>query len=254
VIICHEHKLVYILLPHTAGTAVAAELCDQYSGELVLKKHSTYHEFLKIANPEEKSYRVFSAIRNTLDEAVSIFFKYKTDHNQQFSRAKTEGSVSVTRRDLDRYDFIRETNANFASYLDRYYRLPYDNWSRLAHRKLDFVLRFENLQEDFSKMLEIAGVEQVRALPQKNATKMRDERCLEQFTDDTIAKARRVFGPFMEEWGYELPAGWDGASWWGKIHFAALGPPRWAYWRFLRSNCGWRGRQVRRWLGIRSRG
>jgi hypothetical protein len=47
VIICHEHKLVYILLPHTAGTAVAAELCDQYSGELVLKKHSAYHEFLE---------------------------------------------------------------------------------------------------------------------------------------------------------------------------------------------------------------
>lgn len=253
-IVCHEDRLLYVLLPHTAGTAIAAELCEQYGGEPILKKHSAYHEFLAITNAEERTYRVFSAIRNPLDEAVSIYFKYKTDHNEQFSRAHSEGSISVTRRDLERYDFIHETNATFADYLQRFYRFPYDNWSRLAHRRFDLVLRFENLQEDFSKMLEIAGVEQVRALPYKNVTGMRDDRYLEQFTDDTIAKARRIFGPFMDNWGYALPAAWGAASWWGRIQFAALGPPRWAYWRFLRSNSGWRGRQVRKWLGIRHSG
>jgi hypothetical protein len=243
---------VYVLLPHTAGTAVAAELCEHYGGERILSKHSAYHEFLEMATASERSYRVFSAVRNPLDEAVSIYFKYKTDHDGQFSTAQAQGSISVTRRDLERYDFIRNTEASFSSFLRRFYRLPYDNWSRLAHRRFDLVLRFENLQEGFSKMLEIVGAEQVRELPQKNVTGERDERYLEHFTPDTIEHARRVFGPFMEKWGYEFPATWGGPSLLGRIQFAALGPPRYAYWRFIRLNRGPLGRLLRRGLGLRS--
>jgi hypothetical protein len=219
-----------------------------YEGELILKKHSMYHEFLRIASAEERSYHAFAAIRNPMDEAVSVYFKYKTDHDGQFSKALVDGGVSVSRRDLDRFKFIKQTNATFAEYFERF---PYDNWSRLAHRNFDLVSRFENLQADFSKMLEIAGVKQLRDLPQKNDTGMRDKRYLEQFTDATIPRARRVFGPFMDRWGYELPSEWAGPSLLGKIQFSALAPARWAYWGYLRGSSGWLGQLLRRWLGFR---
>ena len=64
-----------VQLPHTGGSAVAAEICENYDAERILRKHSRYHEFLRIASPEQAAYKVFAAIRNPMDEAVSIYFK-----------------------------------------------------------------------------------------------------------------------------------------------------------------------------------
>jgi len=56
-----------------------------YEGQPILYKHATYPEFLRVATDDEKTYFAFSTIRNPLDQAVSRFFKLKTDHKGQFS-------------------------------------------------------------------------------------------------------------------------------------------------------------------------
>lgn len=43
VIISHEHKYVFAELPHTGSTAVSRELRENYAGEKILGKHSTYY-------------------------------------------------------------------------------------------------------------------------------------------------------------------------------------------------------------------
>ena len=84
-IISRKHNYVFVEMPRTGCTAVGKELLSQYGGERILRKHSTYPDFLRIATDDEKRYFVFSGVRNPLDDAVSHYFKLKTDHHSRFS-------------------------------------------------------------------------------------------------------------------------------------------------------------------------
>ena len=258
-IISHRHRYVFVELPRTGSTAVSDELRAHYDGVRILAKHSTYHDFLRIATEDEKRYFTFSCIRDPLDDAVSRYLKLVTDHHQRFSHpVKAKYSVGIKRAELiaqgdpsslpkprrrsvvdlmenRRYRFVRRTHADFPAFFRRYYHLPYDNWARLDHGNFDFLVRFENLQEDFATVLGILGVEQDRPLPVINRTTGKAD-FASYYTPDTIERAKRVFGPYMERWGYAPPAEWGKPSF-PRVHRAvydALGVPRTIYWRHLR--------------------
>jgi hypothetical protein len=263
VIVSHLHRYLFVELPRTGSTAINRELCDHYDGISILEKHSTYHDFLRTASDDEKRYFVFSCIRNPLDEAVSRYFKLKTDHKQRYSHPiKTKYAVGIRRAELAlhgdqasirkarqrrrsfvdrlenrRFRFVAATGADFPTFLLRYYRLPYDNWSRLAHRRFDFLIRFENLEEDFATALRMIGIEPKRPLPVVNRTSEKRQDFWRYYsTPEAIERAKRIFGPFMERWGYAMPSEWGSTHvpWWDKLTFEALAIPRVAYWRWLR--------------------
>jgi hypothetical protein len=209
-VISHKYKFLYVELPHTASTAISAELCELYGGEKILRKHARYHEFLKIATDEEKKYFVFSGIRNPLDEIVSIYLKFKSNHKNRFttpSEWKRNGG-GIPDSMLSKYNFVCN-NPDFEDYFRKYYKFPYDNWSCLAHKKFGFVIKFENLQEDFAKVLQLLKIEQIRELPHINKTKLKEESYEVLFNNEKIRSyAQKICGGFMEEWGYDLPNSW----------------------------------------------
>lgn len=214
-IVSHKHKYVFIEFPNAASSAIHRELRDYCDGEPImhptLGRHGYYHEFLKDASFEEKSYFAFSAIRNPLDVVVSLYFKFKTNHNGIFTdptKWKRNGGF-VTDYDLGRFEFVTHTSVDFPTYFAKYYTFPpYDNWSSLSHREFDYVIRFENLQEDFAKVLGLLGIEPVRPLPMVNRTGAREEDFWSYYTPEIRAQATSAFGPYMKEWGYDFPAGW----------------------------------------------
>jgi hypothetical protein len=167
-IISHRHKYVFVELPHTGSTAISAELPEVYEGSKILRKHARYSEFLRTASPAERKYFAFSCIRNPLDVAASVYFRDKTDHRGRYS----EPRGVVTKRDIALFRFVERTGADFSAYFRHAYRrpIPYDNFSNEAHRRLDFVMRFENLQEDFARALRQIGIEPQRPLPVVNMT------------------------------------------------------------------------------------
>ncbi len=237
-IISHKHKYLFVELPRTGSTAISRELRLNYDGEPILVKHATYEDFLKSATPEEKRYFVFSGIRNPLDDAVSLYFKYVTDHKHKFTDPerlqRTRGLVTFI--SLRRFRFVREAQPDFTTYLKRYYRTPYNNWSSLSHKQFDFIIRFEHLQEDFGLVLRLLGLEPKRPLPKVNSTEKKEQNYLSYYTPEAIAHAKRVFGPFMKQWGYDWPPEWGDAetSRWNELEFAFVNVFRTAYWRFLR--------------------
>jgi len=237
-IISHKHKYLFVELPRTGSSAIRRELCEHYDGVPILHKHATYYEFLKIANAEEKRYFVFAGIRNPLDDAVSLYFKRKNDHHGQWTK---RAKPIRDRRLFDHvgmieFNFIKNTDADFPTYFKRFYKIPYNNWSELSHRKFDFIIRFEHLQEDFAKMLKLIGIEQKRPLPVRNKTAGRDRNFLSYYTPEIIPRAKRVFGPYMKQWGYEFPPEWGETSvpWWNQAEFEAFNLVRHCYWRYLR--------------------
>jgi hypothetical protein len=238
VIISRKYRYVFVQLPHTASTAIGNELCEWYGGLSILGKHSNYYEFLRGASADERTYFTFSSIRNPLDEAVTQYFWMKTNHRQVFSDPKwlRENGGWVTERDLQFYRWVQAERPDFALFLHRFYVLPYDNWSCLSHHRFDFVIRFESLVQDFARLLARLGIQQQRHLPVVNPTLERSPDFLTYYTPPAIPHAVRVFGPFMSEWGYELPAAWGAQRplWRHRLYFKSLRAVRRIYWGWIR--------------------
>lgn len=238
-IISHRYKYLFVELPLTGSTAISAELRANYEGTSILQKHSTYHDFLRIASPEEASFFTFSCIRNPLDSAVSRYYKLKTNHRERFTNPpKQNGRRPMWERVESRlFKFVHETQADFSTFFMKFYVLPYNNWSELAHKDFDSVIRFENLQDDFAKALKQIGIEPKRPLPAVNTTAGRDEYYVAHFSPEAIERAKRVFGPFMQRWSYKFPAEWGDSTvpWRHQMEFEIVNLFRIFYWKHLRS-------------------
>ena len=70
---------------------------------------------------------------------------------------------------------------------------------------------------------------------------------LQYYTPETVDRAKRVFGPFMDRWGYPSPPEWGDTPASARLQFVLFAGPRYAFWRFVRKNTG-----LSRWLRRRS--
>lgn len=226
-VISHEYRYLFIELPHTASTAISRELCELYDGKTILHKHAHYHEFLKIATVEEKSYFVFAGIRNPLDVITTLYFKRKTNH-QEFYTTPQHWQVNgghVSNQALKEFRFISENNANFRDYLFKFYRIPYDSWGSPRPKNFDFVIRYENLQADFAHLLSLLNIEQIRPLPVVNKTNQKKNNFWDYYSPDMYEHIWSIFGPYMKVWSYKTPSSWGNfqTSSYDSIFFNLLG-------------------------------
>ncbi|HET6380050.1 MAG TPA: sulfotransferase family 2 domain-containing protein [candidate division Zixibacteria bacterium] len=237
-IISHTHRYVFVELPRTGSTAIRQELRELYDGHPILHKHATYDEFLRQASPEERTYFSFAAVRNPLDDAVSRYFKLRTDHKGKYSGAGKKKKPRLLQRIQDErmYRFLERTDADFPTFFRRFYVLPYDTWASITHHRLDFVMRFENLAADFEEALRRSGLEPKRPLPVVNSTASRRRNFETYYTPDLYGRARRVFGPYMERWGYTFPEEWgvESPSTLHRLQYRAFNALARVYWRYLR--------------------
>lgn len=233
-VISHKYKYLFVESPITGSTAISAELREKYDGREILRKHSRYYEFIQVAGDEAKKYFVFSTIRNPLDAQVSAYFKYKTNHQNRFTiptEWKRYGG-SLSEKDLRIYHYLLKHNLDFIGYFKKYIKLPYDTWSRLAHKNFDFIIKYENIQEDFNEVLKRIGIQQERPLPVKNKT-AKDKNYLELFEPSIRQRAVNIFGPFMKEWGFEFPKEWGHIkiSPFAQLEYEVIGLMKHVYWR-----------------------
>lgn len=238
-IISHKHRYVFVELPRTGSTAIRHELREMYDGTPILHKHATYSEFRRQASQDERTYFVFSGIRNPLDDAVSRYFKLKTDHKQRFS----DPSLRQRRRRplnnaLDRrmFNYLQRTGATFSSFFLHFYHLPYDTWASLSHDTFNHLIRFERIGEDFDAALRKIGITPARPLPAVNRTGQRSRDFSEYYTPKAIKRARRVMGPYMARWGYTFPTAWDvePPTALHRMEYRAFSAVAELYWRVIR--------------------
>ncbi|MBS1746347.1 MAG: hypothetical protein JST21_09290 [Bacteroidetes bacterium] len=245
-VISKRYKFIFIELPQTATTAIAKELCQNFESESFLGKHSTYYEYCKAATEEEKKYTTVGSIRNPLDQAVSMFFKYKDDkgYHEAFSKGsikrKEYGSLLrkflSTRRNKERWLYINQNNPTFELYFLKYYNLPYSNWSILHHKQFNYIIRFEHLNDDYKRIFRELGVPIERDLPRTNVTAQKKKDFWSYIESDKAKKkAKFVFGPFMRYWGYEFPESWQKIKepWYSNALYYFLNFFRKIYWMYL---------------------
>ncbi|MFT7588163.1 MAG: hypothetical protein ACI959_000370 [Limisphaerales bacterium] len=239
-IISDKNKYVFVQLPKTASTAIEEELLNHYDGKAIMLKHDLYYKFLKQANAEQKKYFVFASVRNPMDIAASHYYNLLQE-NRLSKRTPKKHSLARrlwgTYRTKKRFDFIRDGEGDFKSYFLQFYSYPYANWSVVDHDKLDFVIRYEHMQDDFSTLLGKLGLEQAQPIPSANKTKNKKGHFLDLYSDPEVRqRAVNVFSPYFRQFGYEFPKEWGDIrekGFKGSL-YPLMNVFRTFYWKYLR--------------------
>lgn len=215
-IICRDRRLLFILAPHTASSAVGSLLRERLGGEwlpsaeirdgngriLVRRKHSTVAELMDngLMSAEERSRVVaFTAVRNPFDVLVSLYLKHAVKDQALLDRP---GSwVHRRKGKLASLEFAREHS--FEEWIERQVSRPPGRPLAEHQDGVDVVLRYERLQEDLDAFLTKHGITERSEIPQRNVTEARGTRHYREFygprTRDLVARAYR--GP-LERFGY----------------------------------------------------
>ena len=238
-VISHKYKFLFVGLPFSASSAISKELYLQYEGKPFLRKHSLHHEFIKVASKKEQDYFVFAVLRNPMEIAVSMYEKMKANEKGNFTNIKlfAENGGHITRKQREAYSFIHINHASFQQYFDKFFTKPYDNLASLTVSKCDYVIRYENIADDYLCAMKKAGVKNPRPLPVANKTAGKKDDLLEYYTDEIKEKAIFVFAPFLEKHNYSFPQSWreTSSSFKSRMQFRVLAVLRKLYYKFFKS-------------------
>lgn len=204
-ILCHKHRFLFIHIYKNAGTSIKRALrpfsiptWQKYANSVIkrigFKKfgscrfegHITSAELIeKIGRDEFDSHFSFAIVRNPWDWEVS-HYKY-----------------ILQKRKHPSHRLVRSMKS-FSEYLhwrcDNRYRLQNDFLSVDGQRVVNFVGRFENLQEDFRTICERIGIQ--ARLVKKNSTRPKP---YQDFYDSRTAElVRQTYRRDIETFGYEF--------------------------------------------------
>ena len=226
-VISDANRYVFVEVPQTASSALAAELVDHYAGRRIFRKHTDYMEFYRTATAAERNYRVLATVRNPLDIVVSKFIKARDDHRNSYGTGNGRGFPwgHRFRPEAREFAFISKHGADFEKYTRKFYPRVYNGRACLLPEHAT-VLRYERLALEFPAWLGSLGLDLVRPLPHRHATEGRGREFTDWYQGDLRVHAVRVFAPYMERWGYEFPEDWPklppsrGRKTWFKIDTA----------------------------------
>jgi len=210
-IISHEHRYLFVEVPHTGSHSIASELIKFYGGERILRKHANLTQFMAQATPDERAYFIFGTVRNPLDAALTDYSKLQSNHREQFTNPAMlmANGGHVTEQHLREFDFVHNHGRSFPEFLRAFRRKVYHNWFLVGAQRFDYVLRFEQLAADYATVINLLGLELVRNLPHVNPTKKKARDFQAEYPPEIRPFVARYYGPFMRRWGYEFPESWD---------------------------------------------
>lgn len=206
-IIGRRYGYLFVEVPNTGSTAIAAELTRFYGGERLLHKHATYAEFLRTPEGRAHSYFVFSTIRNPLDATLTQYFKMRSNHRGRFTAQRLRSTPSVTPRHIALFEYV-QAGGDFAGFFRRFQTGVYNNNYLLLAERMGTVMRYERLQDDFALVLRRLGITQVRPIPERNPTAGKTGSYWDYYTEEVRDRAIASYWPYMKRWGYAFPSGW----------------------------------------------
>jgi len=168
-LISEKFNFLFILNPRTASTAIADLLQNQFDAIFIPKKniinskgiievqskHSTINELLKsnlLAIDYVNNIFKFVTVRNTFDSIVSLWAKKKYDYVPLLNNPNS----FVNRLNGYRDDMIFIRDHTFSEWIqERFSNKKNINTQLKFTEYVDKIIRYENLNEDFSEVLNI---------------------------------------------------------------------------------------------------
>ena len=194
-----QKRFLFVHIPKTAGNSIQSVLRDYSEDQLValrkeqdgierfglrnpnykVKKHSKLSEYLDALGDEQfrKLYK-FTCVRNPWDRMVSYYFT-PTQNPEACNRKKFRGTISKI---VSVADYLR---------LDKGEEDPFAN--------VDYIMRFENLPDDFRTVCTEIGISP-STLPQYNRSNR--EHYSKYYDDELREFVRTRFAAEIERFDY----------------------------------------------------
>ena len=199
--IIHKHKCVFIHIPKNAGSSIE-DILSNHGGNIA-KSFRIHYD--KIDETMAKDYFIFSVKRNPYSRMISLW-KYWTEEWVPRFASK------LARSELNKYDWdfsnFCKNFSIFTDVIEKYHKkervhfLPQvsinDNPNYV---KVDFWMRFENLQEDFDIICDRIGIPR-QELPYKNKSK--HKHYTEYYDEETKQIVAEKYAKDIEYFGYEF--------------------------------------------------
>ena len=201
----HKHKFIFIHIPKTAGTSVEKVLFKPP------KKRTTKDLWMFPNKYQTGALQHLMASHIIQEVGWDVFFKYFTFSfvRNPYDKMVSQYKYTINERpDLLRYIGISDS-ASFKEYIERVmvtklhvqwdcqYKFLYINKKCVV----DFIGKFENLQEDFNIVCDKIGIPR-QQLPHKNKSK--HKHYTEYYDEETKEIVAKKYAKDIEYFGYEF--------------------------------------------------
>ena len=195
--ISNKLKSVFIHVPKCGGTSIEHALRKQ---SFVYQQH--YHTSHQELNAKYNNYFKFTFVRNPYDKIVSEYkWLTNTKHEYPVKRVKDFYKGVDFKTFLKKFtEWPKSRSKHDPNKGDYYHGLDY---MHILHpiRQINFIGRFENLQEDFNIICDKIGIPQ-RQLPHKN--KSNHKHYTEYYDDETRQIVAEKYAKDIEYFGYKF--------------------------------------------------
>ena len=189
--ISHKHKCIFIHIRKTAGISIRNVLgeCDGTHDGLHFHNHLYHHKNI-LSGQLYSEYFKFTFVRNPWDLRVSLYrYLAKGGHGSLTRYARQLSFSNWIKRYSDRVNVnTTHTGRTQTSYIE-------------PPKDMDFIGKFENLQEDFNIVCDKIGIPR-QELPHKNKTK--HKHYTEYYDDETRQIVAEKYAKDIEYFNYEF--------------------------------------------------
>jgi hypothetical protein len=179
----HKHKCIFVEVPKTGSTSIRSIIGYPKRPHLDIVEIES-----QITTEQFNEYFKFGFVRNPWDRAVSLF-----QRKHRLTRKHKKSFV----------DFIKWHNYATDTCIhpsQKKYQLDFFTDS-VGELLVDFIGRFENLQEDFNIVCDKIGIPQ-QTLPYKNPSK--HKHYTEYYDDETKQIVAKKYAKDIEYFGYKF--------------------------------------------------
>lgn len=225
-IICRKYKLLFIMTPRTACTAIGELLCNQYDGEFlpgedildcrgfisVQKKHSTLSQLLShnlLTESQAKSLLKVAAVRNPFDSLVSLYFKQRLKYQPLLADPSSWvhrlPGYAESMRYAGTHSFDRWVlRASYKKVIKRVLGVRSSMFADHTNGA-DAIIRFESMEEDLKKAFNRVGIDWKADIPNVNRTDERTDRDYRSFYSRSAALAvAAAYSYDLKTYGYRF--------------------------------------------------
>ena len=178
-----NHNMIFVNIPKTAGVSISRWLAENVNGQYLGKpieanKHMIFRKVAEKYNPEF----TFSVVRNPWDRLVSGFHYYNKKRSpsvrgktfETFVRSKKLGKLGK-----NQYHYLQDAMGDIG---------------------VDYVIRFENLDEDFKKIQDMLDCH----IPLTKSNSTAHTNYTNYYTKETRDIVKEIYAADIKEFGYSF--------------------------------------------------
>jgi hypothetical protein len=225
-ILCPKYRLLFIMTPRTACTAIGELLRKEFGGEFIPgedildshgrisvgRKHKTLSQLIQhglLTQRESESLLKVAAVRNPFDSLVSVYLKKRLMYKPLLTDPSSWVNRSPRYAEDMRYCQTRSFNAWIFRLCSRKIirRLLGSRPSMFADytRGMDVVMRFESIEKDLGEVFKRAGMASKVEIPVINRTEERKDRDYRSFYSRPAAlMVRCAYSYDLKTYGYRF--------------------------------------------------